>query len=389
MKKVLLYYNFSFSFGGGDFLPLSFIAELQNACDLTVALDKADGLRQSAEIYGITIDPSAFKVEQVTPKGYDIKRHNSYLSLYRSRRLKKLARKADICISLSNITDFGKPAHHFMNMLAFGDDAFTAYVRSGKKTNGKRSFPAICRSVAGPLFRAILGMRTKSRIIRDPKERVYPNSRFVEKLMTEFYGPFNSTVFYPPTLFAANSQSVRRDPLKVVCIGRILREKRITDIIDIVKRARLLSNQDLTLHIAGRIDQEPAYGETLRKIASQERWIVLAGALYGKGKEDFLTSGTYAVHAERDEAFGISIAEYLVAGLVPIVPDEGGSCEVVSNPDVTYSTNEEAAHILARLLADKEFRAKQQASCAARAKVFSRDAYLDRQRDLLHGILAD
>ena len=389
MKKVLLYYNFSFSFGGGDFLPLSFIAELQNACDLTVALDKADGLRQSADIYGITIDPSAFKVEQVTPKGYDIKRHNSYLSLYRSRRLKKLARKADICISLSNITDFGKPAHHFMNMLAFGDDAFTAYVRSGQKTNGKRSFPAICRSVAGPLFRAILGMRTKSRIIRDPKERVYPNSRFVEKLMTEFYGPFNSTVFYPPTLFTANSQSVRRDPLKVVCIGRILREKRITDIIDIVKRARLLSNQDLTLHIAGRIDQEPAYGETLRKIASQERWIVLAGALYGKGKEDFLTSGTYAVHAERDEAFGISIAEYLVAGLVPIVPDEGGSCEVVSNPDVTYSSNEDAAQILTHLLADEEFRAKQQASCAARAKVFSRAAYLDRQRDLLHGILAD
>ena len=388
MKKVLLYYNFSFSFGGGDFLPLSFIAELQNACDLTVALDKADGLRQAAEIYGITIDPSAFKVEQVTPKGYDIKRHNAYLSLYRTRRLKKLARKADICISLSNITDFGRPAHHFMNMLAFGDDAFTAYVKSGKKTN-RKTLSSICRSVAGSLFRAILGMRTKSRIIRDPKERVYPNSRFVERLMTEFYGPFNSTVFYPPTLFAVRNPSIRRDPLKVVCIGRVLREKRITDIIDIVRRARILSKQDLTLHIAGRIDQEPAYGETLRKIASQERWVVLTGALYGKEKEEFLTSGTYAVHAERDEAFGISVAEYLVAGLVPVVPDEGGSCEVVSNPDVTYHTNEDAAQILARLLFDEEFRARQQASCAVRAKFFSRDAYLGRQRELLRGILAD
>ena len=388
MKKVLLYYNFSFSFGGGDFLPLSFIAELQNTCDLTVALDKADGLRQAAEIYGITIDPSAFKVEQVTPKGYDIKRHNAYLSLYRARRLKKLARKADLCISLSNITDFGRPAHHFMNMLAFGDDAFTAYVKSGKKTN-RKTLSSICRSVAGSLFRAILCMRTKSRIIRDPKERVYPNSRFVQRLMTEFYGPFNSTVFYPPTLFVVRDPSVRRDPLKVVCIGRILREKRITDIINIVRRARILSNQDLTLHIAGRIDQEPAYGETLRKIALQERWVVLAGALYGKEKEEFLTSGTYAVHAERDEAFGISVAEYLVAGLVPVVPDEGGSCEVVSNPDVTYHTNEDAAQILARLLADADFRIRQQTSCAARAKFFSRDAYLDRQRELLRGILAD
>ena len=387
MKKVLLYYNFSFSFGGGDFLPLSFIAELQNACDLTVALDKADGLRQSADIYGITIDPSAFKVEQVTPKGYDIKRHNSYLSLYRSRRLKKLARKADICISLSNITDFGRPAHHFMNMLAFGDDAFTAYVKNGNRAQGG-TLAARCRSWAGGIVRRLLGLRSKRSIICDPREHVYPNSRFVEERMTSFYGPFNSTVFYPPTLFAATGQG-RRDPLKVVCIGRILREKRITDIIDIVRRARILSKQDLTLHIAGRIDQEPAYGETLRKIASQERWVVLTGALYGKEKEEFLTSGTYAVHAERDEAFGISVAEYLVAGFVPVVPDEGGSCEVVSNPDVTYHTNEDAAQILARLLFDEEFRARQQASCAVRAKFFSRDAYLDRQRELLRGILAD
>ena len=388
MKKVLLYYNFSFSFGGGDFLPLSFIAELQNACDLTVALDKADGLRQAADIYGITIDPSAFKIEQVTPKDYDIKRHNAYLSLYRTRRLKKLARKADICISLSNITDFGRPAHHFMNMLAFGDNAFTAYVRSGKKEQ-RTTLSGICRSAARALFRAILGMRTKNRIIRDPKERVYPNSRFVERLMTEFYGPFNSTVFYPPTLFAVRDPSIRRDPLKVVCIGRVLREKRITDIIDIVRRARNLSNQDLTLHIAGRIDQEPAYGEALRKIASREHWVVLTGALYGKEKEEFLTSGTYAVHAERDEAFGISVAEYLVAGLVPVVPDEGGSCEVVSNPDVTYHTNADAAQILTLLLVNEEFRLRQQASCAVRAKFFSRDAYLDRQRELLRGILAD
>ena len=340
------------------------------------------------DIFQVRFLNSAFKIEQVTPKDYDIKRHNAYLSLYRTRRLKKLARKADICISLSNITDFGRPAHHFMNMLAFGDDAFTAYVKSGKKTN-RKTLSSICRSVAGSLFRAILGMRTKSRIIRDPKERVYPNSRFVERLMTEFYGPFNSTVFYPPTLLAVRDPSVRRDPLKVVCIGRVLREKRITDIIDIVRRARILSKQDLTLHIAGRIDQEPAYGETLRKIASQERWVVLTGALYGKDKEEFLTSGTYAVHAERDEAFGISVAEYLVAGLVPVVPDEGGSCEVVSNPDVTYHTNEDAAQILARLLADAEFRARQQASCAGRAKFFSRDAYLGRQRELLRGILAD
>jgi len=388
MKKVLLYYNFSFSFGGGELLPLSFISELQNTCDLTVALDTADGLQRSAALYGIPIDPSAFKVEQVMPKDYTIKHHSASLSLYRSRRLKALARNADICISLSNITDFGKPAHHFINMLAFGDDDFSAYMKNGKRTPGK-SLVARCKSFAGTVARFLMGLRTKRRIICDPHEHVYPNSRFVEDCMTGFYGPFNSTMFYPPTLFAADSPGVRRDPLKVVCIGRILREKRITDIIDIVKRARAISNKNLTLHIAGRVDQSPSYGEMLRETASEEGWIVLPGALYGKEKEDFLTSGTYAVHAERDEAFGISVAEYLVAGLVPVVPDEGGSREVVGNPAVTYRTNEEAAQMLARLLADDDFRARQQASCAARAKVFSREAYLDRQHELLQEILAN
>ncbi len=388
MKKVLLYYNFSFSFGGGELLPLSFIAELQNACELTVALDRADGLRQSAALYGISIDTSAFKIEQVMPDGYSIRRHTAVLSLRRTRRLKQLARKADICISLSNITDFGRPAHHFMNMLAFGDAAFTDYVKNGTTANGKHA-PSRVRSIAGGLLRVILGLRTKTQIICDSKERIYPNSRFVEQLMTGFYGPFNSTVFYSPTLLAVHNQDIRRDPLKVVCIGRIVREKRIVDIIDIVRRARLLSNQDLTIHIAGRIDQEPAYGETLRRISSQEPWVVLPGALYGKDKETFLTSGTYAVHAERDEAFGISVAEYLAAGLIPIVPNEGGACEVVNNPDLTCRTDEEAAQILARLLADEDFRVRQQASCAVRAKIFSRDAYLDRQRELLRGILAD
>ena len=387
MKKVLLYYNFSFSFGGGDFLPLSFIRDLQGVCDLTVALDRADGLWRSAEQCGIAVDRSAFKVEQVMPEGYDIRRHNAYLSLYRSRRLKRLARASDICISLSNITDFGRPAHHFINILAFGDAALTDYAKSGG-TSRKRRFSAVCRSWAEAVLRFALGLRSKRRIICDPKERIYPNSRFVEGVMTSFYGPFNGTVFYPPTLFPPRDGNAPRDPLKIVCIGRIIPSKRVTDIIDIVRRARALSGKDLTLYVAGRVDQTPSYGEMLRATAARERWVVLTGALYGKEKEDLLGSGTYAVHARRDEEFGIAVAEYLAAGLIPIVPDEGGSREVVDNPALAYRANEDAARILARLLADDAFRAEMQTACAARAQFFSRDAYLGRQRDLLREILA-
>ena len=100
-------------------------------------------------------------------------------------------------------------------------------------------------------------------------------------------------------------------------------------------------------------------------------------------------SGSYAIHAERLEAFGIAIVEYLNAGNVAIVPDEGGTPEIVDSPALAYHTNSEAAKILARLITDEAFRKEQQRHCAERARFFSREAYLGRQRELLEQILND
>ena len=82
------------------------------------------------------------------------------------------------------------------------------------------------------------------------------------------------------------------------------------------------------------------------------------------------------------------MTEYLKAGLIPVVPDEGGSSEVVAARELTYATNDDAAHILAHLVTDDGFRAAMQRHCAQRATDFSRDAYLARQHDLLQRILA-
>ena len=388
MKKVLLYYSFSFSFGGGEHLPLSLIAALQDICQLTVAVDVSGNLERAAQLIGIEIDFAKVRIVQVTPQGYTPKRHDSSVSFYRSRHLQKLAREADICISTANIMDFGKPAHHFINMLAFGDDAFTAFVQNPAKPAQPGIITKIKRFIVESMLRPIMGMRPKKRIICDHREHIYPNSHFVEGLMTQFYGPFNSNVFYPPTLFETSSAPTHV-PLKVVYIGRILEEKRIVDLIDIVEKARAATGLDIVFHLAGRLDQTPSYGEKLSRMAEERDWLKFVGPLYGKEKEVFLLSGSYALHAERCEAFGIAIVEYLKSGNIAIVPDEGGSCEVVGNPALSYRTNEEATDILVRLLKDAEFRKAQQLHCAERAKLFSRDAYLKRQHELLQHILND
>jgi glycosyltransferase involved in cell wall biosynthesis len=387
MKNVLLYYSFSFALGGGDYLPLSLIKALQKKSNLTVAVDQTCNMERSCKACGIRIDLSKLNVVQVTPPDYDPRKHTIFLSFYRFRQLKRLARNADVCISTASIMDFGMPSHQFINMLAFGDDAFTAYVLNPANPVRAGLSVRMKRFLSDSIIRPLLGMRSKRRIILDQREHIYPNSHFVENFMKNFYGPFNSYVFYPPTLLEAGSTAAERDPLKVVYIGRIIPEKRIESLIDIVEKARELTGLDIKFHVAGRLDQTPSYGRKLDDMAKERDWLRFVGALYGDEKTEFLLSGSYALHAERIEAFGISIVEYLNTGNIAIVPDEGGTPEIVDSPALAYHTNDEAARILARLLTDAEFREQQRVHCANRAKVFSREAYLKRQDELLERLL--
>lgn len=130
------------------------------------------------------------------------------------------------------------------------------------------------------------------------------------------------------------------------------------------------------------------YGKFLEELVAGKKWVELAGVKFGEEKVEFLLSGTFAIHAMRTEAFGISVTEYLKAGLVTIVPDEGGSREIVANDALTYSTLEEAAAILSRLAADAQLRERMQAQCRMRGKCFSRETYLEGQRKLLAQITA-
>jgi len=365
MKKVLLYYNFSYPVGGGDYLPLVFAAELLKRAEVTLAVDMKSGYGKSAAFFGMDHALAGLRVEQLMPEGYTLAGHTFLSSWHRSRRLKRLARQADVCISTCNIIDFGKPGHHFINIIAFGNDGFADYVNH-------RRIPALRRlrrAFAETVLRRLSGMRSKRAIIRDPREHIYPNSEYVNRLLREFYSPFNGTLFYPPTTFTpADHDAPARDPLKVVYIGRFNPKKRIPDIAGIVERVRAASGQDLTLHLAG--PQDPGeYGVFIRRLAEEKPWIKLVGPVYGEAKEDFLRSGTYAIHAERDEAFGISVTEYLKAGCIPIVPDEGGTTEIVASPRLTYSTDDEAAEILAQCVRASLWKASSRSS---RARISTR-----------------
>ena len=393
MKKILIYFTvFPTSPGGSEFLPLIFISELQKTCDVTLVLEHECDIERNAKQLGITIDTGKLDVVVIRPSSQFISRLDKFIPFYRTWHLKRLAQNVDICISCANMVYFGKPAHHFIfQMNLFNDEAFSDFIfHRPLPTGWKKIYRKIRKFFAENFLRPLLGVRSARKILSNTKEHIYSNSFYVDKMIRNFYGSINSTIFYPPTIFEfdSDSQSIVRDPLKVVCLGRIDPEKRIGDIIDIVLLARNLSQVDLKLFIGGGAQPNcKSYLDELKEKTSQYNWIVWKGEVYGKEKETFLLSGTFAVHTRRDEEFGISVAEYLKAGLIAIVPNEGGSCEVVDSPDLSFDTNEKAAMILTKLLSDTVFFQKQRNHCTERAAYFSRNAYLKRQNQLLNNII--
>lgn len=387
--RVLIYFTqFTAALGGSEYMPLMFVSELQKRCHVTLALNWQSDVGAAAGTLGIPIDMSALEVVLVKPKNPFLRKLDAILPFYRTRRLKKLAKRADICISTANMFDFGKPAHHFVFLLHhFGDNAFSDFVRHTRRSGMARFRQAFRTGIAEWILRPLIGVRSTRKILADKRECIYPNSRYVENIMRDFYGDFNSTVFYPPTIFEPTDSAATRDPLTVVCLGQVFPIKRVAEIILIVERARELSGADLKLRIGGPLDPTP-YVAKIERMAAERPWVELAGGVYGRdGKSAFLQSAAYAVHAARDEAFGISVTEYLKSGLIPIVPDEGGSPEIVDDPELKYRDDEEAARILAKLLTDEAFREERQRRCAARAGDFSLEKYLENQRRLLNAIV--
>ena len=391
MKKAVVYFtHFASTYGGSEYLPLALVAELQKTHRVTLALDWESDVARAARAIGIPVDVDALEIVAIKPKNKFLGRLDAILPFCRTRRLKALAKDADLCISAANPMDFGKPAHHFVYLLAqFGDNAFKDAVRNVPPPVGLSAMKRRVRTFLAERFlRPALGLRSTRTILADFRERIYPNSRYADRTMRAFYGDFNGTVFYPPTTFEfPRTDETRRDPLRVVCLGRVIPSKRVTDIIDIVGRARALSGADIRLSVGGPTAPGSPYEAEIRRLAAARPWMELVGPVYGEKKAALLASGAFAVHACRDEAFGIAVAEYLKAGTVVLVPNEGGSAEVVDAPELMYRTNDEAAQILSRLVSDEEFREKQRRHCRERALEFSRERYFERQHALLSEIL--
>lgn len=382
-KKILIYYTaFSEQIGGSEILPLILLEILSDKYDVTLLTRNQVNWDLQNHNYERNVNSLLFHIKYSSPQNYILKFLDRFIHFYEAYQIKKLGPLYDICISCSNMVDFGRPGIHFIYMMNF-DFEFENFILKIQR-NSQISLPhKMLRFILDRFVRpCIVQERSSRELLSNPSEIILPNSLYVKQKVEDFFHHKIADAFYPPTMDVKIAETRNKSILDVISIGRISPEKNYEMIIDIIRRVRQNTGMNIKLHIAG-ILSATAYSQKLKALAQKEPWIILEGGVFGQRKKELLMSSAIAVHAREAEEFGIVITEYIKTGVVPIVPRQGGAAEIVNEPQLTFSCVDEGAAILANLLKKPELLIKMQKKLRKRAEYFSEEAFRKRLHELL------
>jgi glycosyltransferase involved in cell wall biosynthesis len=213
------------------------------------------------------------------------------------------------------------------------------------------------------------------------------NSAWTGALVADVHG-IAVQVVYPPAAGAFADVPWAKRENGFLCIGRISPEKRIEDVMAVVRAVRA-KRPDAHLHIVGS-DDHAAYARHVRRLARQAGpWVSIDGTLGIEALERLVTTHRYLLHGMREEHFGMSVAQALRAGCIPFVADGGGQVEVVGDePLLRYRSLNDAAHKIETVMASAPLQAEIRARLAARASSFGPERFMEEIRRVVANTLS-
>lgn len=264
---------------------------------------------------------------------------------YFERFCRTLGDRFDVCISAYNPVRFGRPGIQLIGDFSFNEECrLRLYPHAADQT---RHRPSLLRQCYISIGERIAGRAELP--VTAPGDRVVANSRWSAAVLQRIFQLKNAPVLYPPVIASQTETHRNRDPLGFVCLGRVVPDKEIGVIIGILDRVRAAGHA-VTLDLLGHLGtSEHARG--IRRLADQRReWIRTPGFLGPREKAELFASRSFGIHACRVEAFGIAVAEMAAAGLVPFVPREGGSSEILAAETLIYQDADDAVRkIISRI----------------------------------------
>jgi glycosyltransferase involved in cell wall biosynthesis len=176
------------------------------------------------------------------------------------------------------------------------------------------------------------------------------NSSWTAGVVASIYGT-RPAVLHPPVDPIPCDRVWAERERGVVVVGRLAPDKRVLDAIEVVERVRERGH-DLHLHVVGAAPRAyRRYAERVAAAADARPFVSLERDVTRERLERLLCTHRYGLNMKADEHFGMSVAEYVAAGMVAFAPASGGQRDVLDDrDDRLFDSLDDAVGLLARAI---------------------------------------
>jgi glycosyltransferase involved in cell wall biosynthesis len=349
--------------GGSEAVALWALAALKDEYDVSLVTAGNVDVKGINEFYGTDLDSSEFSVLQVSLPS--VIRNTSKFAALRGRFVQRYSQRIapnfDLMMSGYNPCVFGVKGIQLVADLEALPDILP--LRNWKRWwYGKTLLRAAYLKLCDDISSANRAAWTENITLA--------NSAWTADLLRRDYG-VESDVLYPPVSGEFPSSPDRERDMGFVCIGRIIPEKGIETIVEILEGVRS-KGHDVHLHIIGDADHSP-YARNLRErcLECHPGWLHFDGRLSEQRKNSLISKHRFGISGRKDEPFGIAVAEMVEAGSIVFVPDNGGQVEIVNHDDLVYRSVPDAINKISMVMDSPEAQRSLQEHLAKGAGRFS------------------
>ncbi len=220
---------------------------------------------------------------------------------------------------------------------------------------------------------------TRLRRMRDNVTIV--NSDWTGALVRRVLGVEPVTI-HPPAAGPFDDVPWERRADRFVALGRLAVEKRYEVVIDVLERVRARGHA-VTLTIVAGGSAQPAYARRIAGLVAERPWVRIVRDVTRRELAELLAGARYGIHGNDLEHFGMAVAEMVVAGQIPFVPNGGGQVEIVADERLVWSDADDAAAKIVRVLRDPALAADLRARLAARREHLMPPRFVREVRELV------
>ena len=335
MARVAVVHNTLDFHGGADVVCLTVCEALQRDHDVTLFTLAETAPASLAERFDIDLDAEQLDVRSprgatavatvLSTAGPLVGPQLPLRSVLVHQFFEREADAFDLAVSTANEFDFSIPSVQYVHYPQFRLDRLAE--ESG---------------ALNPLWSRMAGPARED--LEDAG--VLANSSWTAAVVEDLYG-IEPAVVHPPVDPIGPHPDWDERENGVVVVGRIAPDKRVLDAIDIVDGVRR-RGRDLHLHVVGAAPRAyRQYVERVEAAAAERPYVTVERDVPRSRIEALLRTHQYGLNLKREEHFGMSVAEYVAAGMVAFAPDSGGQREILDGrEDSLFGSVEEAIELL-------------------------------------------